>query len=162
MTETPDSAPIREVVGLFDDRAAFDAAVDDLLAAGFDRSDLSVLSSHDSLDAAEHSGFDWGAALAGEYKMVGPLVASGAVFLAGGPVAATIAAVIGAAVGGAAVKELIDEVTSAHHDDFARAMKAGGLVLWARVADTDAEAAARDVLARHGAGSVHRHDRTAD
>ena len=46
---------IREVVALFETRAAFDAAVEALLAAGFRRSDLSVLSSHESIEAASRA-----------------------------------------------------------------------------------------------------------
>ena len=44
-----------EVVGLFAEREAFDRAVEELLRSGFERADLSVLASHESLEAARVS-----------------------------------------------------------------------------------------------------------
>ena len=53
MAETSPSFPvIREAVASFPDREHFRRAVSDLLAAGFDTADLSVLASHDPLAAA--------------------------------------------------------------------------------------------------------------
>ena len=69
-----------EIVGLFASKEELEKAVADLLAAGFERSDLSLLSSHDSLDILERSGTTWQntvTALVGEYKILGPLAASG-------------------------------------------------------------------------------------
>ena len=97
-----------EVVGVITSEAEFRAALNALLAAGFVRADLSVLASHDSIEAAGRPASTWhdaSVALLGDLRYEVPLVASGAVVLAGGPVAATIAAVIGAAVGGVAVKD---------------------------------------------------------
>ena len=107
-----------EVVGLFADRDGFERAVATLLESGFERPDLSVLASHESLDAAGRPGKPWREAMlamVGDLKYEGPLVASGAIVLAGGQLAATIAAVIGAAVGGAAVKDVLEEVTAQPH-----------------------------------------------
>ncbi|CCQ72258.1 hypothetical protein [Magnetospira sp. QH-2] len=161
MTESSDSKTQREIIGLIADRAAFEDATRDLLDAGFEKPDLSVLSSHDSLEAAESSSGSWSdaiTALVGEYKVVGPLVASGGIFLAGGPVAATVGAIVGAAVSGIAAKEVLDEVTSSHQEDFQRALDAGGLILWVRVTDAEKELQARDILARHGATNIHLHE----
>ena len=53
MAESSPSFPvIREAVASFPDREHFHRAVANLLAAGFDAADLSVLGSHDSLAAA--------------------------------------------------------------------------------------------------------------
>ncbi len=148
-----------EVVGLFADRDSFERAVLALLDSGFERPDLSVLASHESLDAAGRPGKPWREALlatVGELKYEGPLVASGAIFLAGGPLAATIAAVIGAAVGGVAVKDVLEEVTAQPHtDDFARSLAAGSVILWARAGDAAAEMRARDLMMVNGAANVH-------
>ncbi len=148
-----------EVVGLFADRDSFERAVAALLESGFERPDLSVLAAHESLDAAGKPGKPWREALlamVGELKYEGPLVASGAIFLAGGPLAATIAAVIGAAVGGIAVKDVLEEVTAQPHtEDFARSLAAGDVILWARVADAAAEARAGDIMTASGATNVH-------
>jgi hypothetical protein len=157
-----ETAAGREVVALFADRESFEAAVEALLAAGFERSDLSVLASHQSIDAAGSAGRDWHQvlpALVGELKYEVPLVASGAVLLVGGSLAATIAGIVGAGVGGMAVKELIDEVTSTpHSDEFARAVEAGSVILWVRAADGDAEARASDVLRQAGGANIHAID----
>ena len=62
---------VTEVVGLFRDRASFEAAVEALLGAGFERADLSVLASHESLDAAGKPGKPWRdvlSALVGDLK----------------------------------------------------------------------------------------------
>ncbi len=159
MTDTPAS---REVVGLFAEREPFEAAIKALTAAGFERSDLSLLSSHESLEAAGEPGkplHDVLRALVGELKFEAPLVASGAIFLAGGPVAASVAAVIGAATGVIAVKEVIEGVTSSPHtEDFARSLEAGSVILWVRAATPEREERAAAILADNGAGNVHVHD----
>lgn len=48
--QTTSQAP--ELVGLFDTKDSFDAAVRELRESGFSRTDLSVLSSHRSIDVA--------------------------------------------------------------------------------------------------------------
>jgi hypothetical protein len=150
------------VVGLLADRKDFESAVEALTAAGFERADLSVLGSHESIDAAGRPGKPWRdvlTALVGEIKYEVPLVASGAVFLAGGPMSATIAGLVAAAVGGIAAKEIIDEVTSSPHtEDFARSLEAGGLILWVRADDGERESAATRILTDHGGTNVHTHE----
>ncbi len=154
--------PYREVVGLFADMDGFEAAATALLDQGFERTDLSVLGSHESLDAAGKPGKplkDVLTALVGELKYEGPLVASGAILLAGGPTAAVIAGVIGAATAGAAAKEVLDEVTAAPHtEDFARSLDAGSVILWVHAADGELEERAAEILARHGGTNVHIHE----
>ncbi|HEC90302.1 MAG TPA: hypothetical protein ENI55_01410 [Alphaproteobacteria bacterium] len=162
---TPSSGPAaapplrREVVGLFAARKDFEAAVAALRAAGFERADLSVLSSHESIDAAEETDEPWKdalTALVGELKYEGPLVASGAILLAGGPTAAAIAAVIGAATAGVAAFQVLEEVTDKPQtEDFARSLKAGSVILWVTAAAKDREELAAAILSDHGAGNVH-------
>lgn len=152
----------REVVGLFADRNTFEAAIKNLIDAGFERSDLSLLSSHESLDAAGEPGkplHDVLQTLVGELKFEAPLVASGAIFLAGGPVAATVAALIGATTGMIAAKEVIEGVTSTPHtEDFARSLEAGSVILWVRTDSRVREETARDILVKSGGGNVHVHE----
>ena len=149
----------REVVGLFAERESFEAAVAALKDGGFAHADLSVLASHESIDAAGKPEKTWRevlTALVGELRFEGPLVASGAIVLAGGPVAATIAGIIGAAVGGVAVKEVLDEVAARPHTkDFERSLAAGGVFLWVTVDTDERERTAIDILTVHGAGNVH-------
>jgi hypothetical protein len=155
----PDPSFPCEVVGLFGDRGHFEMAVTKLRDAGFGHADLSVLSSHESIDAAGRPAKPWRevlTAIVGDIRFEAPLIASGAIFLAGGPMAATVAALIGAAVTGVAVKDVLDKVTAEPHTaDFARALDAGGVILWARANDSAQEAVAREILRGSHAGNVH-------
>lgn len=154
----------REVVGLFADRAHFEAAVGALLQAGFARSDLSVLSSHESLEAAGREGKPWRdvlTGLVGELKYEGPLVAAGLIALAAGPVGAAIAGLVAAGVGGAAAKELLDEITAVpHSEDFSRALAAGSIILWVLAPDETGEKQAAAILREAGAQNIHSHQRS--
>lgn len=161
VNETVSSAAAHEMVGLFADRNSFESAVGALLEAGFDRTDLSVLGTHESLEAAGKSGTSWKDALTaamGELKFEGPLVASGAIFLIGGPVAATIAGVIGTATAGVALKQVVEEVTSTPHTEaFARSLEAGSVILWVRCEDKEHEDLAAKTMEAHGGNNVHLH-----
>ena len=157
-------ASTREVVGTFADREHFQAAIDRLTAEGFARSDLSVLSSHDSVDlAVGREGRSWKdslIALTGELKYEGPLVSAGLIAIAAGPVGAVIAGLIAAGVGGAALNELLDEVAALPDSEaFARALNEGSVILWAAVDSPDEEARASRVLAETGAQNVHVFER---
>jgi hypothetical protein len=148
-----------EVVALFADRASFEEAVAALREAGFDRTDLSVLTSHSSLDAAGKEGTSWRdalLALVGDIKYEVPLVASGAIILAGGPIAATLSAIIGAAVGGVAAREVLGEVTAKPHtEEFARAVDAGAIVLWAYGDTIGRQQLAAEILEACGGTNIH-------
>src|SRR5262245_7641160 len=104
MSDTAANFPvIREAVASFADRAHFQQAVNELLAAGFEASDMSVLASHQPLSAAEETDTSTlSAGLTGEIKYIGPLTVAGIILLSGGPIAATVAALVGAGIGGAA------------------------------------------------------------
>jgi hypothetical protein len=162
VNDTSSSAGVREVVGLFAERDSFEAAIKALSGAGFERSDLSLLSSHESLEAAGEPGKPWQdvmRALVGELKFEAPLVASGAIFLAGGPVAASVAALIGATTGVIAAKEVIEGVTSTPHtEDFARSLEAGSVILWVRTTTDEREQTAMTVLNENGGSNVHLHE----
>src|SRR6516162_9766274 len=165
MTEAAKSFPvIREVVASFPDREHFRSAVSALLAAGFERSDLSVLASHDSLAVAEAAN-DSGrgilsAGLSAEIKYIAPLTVAGIIVLSGGPIALTVAALVGAGLGGAALKELFDDYTASRHsEDFAAALKGGAALLWVRCPDPDSELAATRILDQAGGAHVHVHGR---
>jgi len=155
-----------EVVGLLNSRETFEKTIEALLKEGFGRTDLSVLSSHESIDAAGKPAKplkDVLSALVGEIKFEGPMVASGAIFLAGGPIGELIGAVVGATVGGVAVKEVLDEVTATPHtEDFARAVDAGSIILWVRADGIEREAKAKEVLQNQGAENVHIHKNTSE
>jgi hypothetical protein len=165
MTETSSSFPIvREAVASFPDRDHFHRAVSRLLAAGFETSDLSVLASHDSLAAAGEPGGAEPkvvpAGLSDEIKYIAPLTVAGIILLSGGPIAATVAALVGAGLGGAALKELFDDYTAPRHsDDFAVALHAGAALLWVRCEDPERELTATRILEEAGGSHVHVHGR---
>lgn len=165
VANSKDKKPVREVVGILADRTQFEQAVERLSVAGFSRADLSVLTSHDSIDAAGREPKSWRNALVGllgELKYEGPLVAAGLIALAAGPIGAVVAAAVAAGVGGVALKELLDEVTSVpDSEDFARALAAGSIILWVAVDDAAQEAKAHEVLTGAGATNVHVHERAA-
>src|SRR5260370_23953300 len=105
MSDTSPSFPvIREAVASFPDREHFRRAVSGLLAAGFERSDLSVLATHDSLAVAEAAtGAREGilpAGLSDEIKYIAPLTVAGIILLSGGPIAAVIAPLVAAGPAG--------------------------------------------------------------
>lgn len=167
MADTPRPAPAapshREAVAAFAEKRQFLEAVRALLGAGFDRADLSVLASHQSLEIAgnvpgypDSPDATFAASLADELRYLVPISIAGIVFLAGGPIEAALAALVAAGLGGAAVKELLDRIGAWRHSaDFAAALAAGAVLLWVRVKDDAAAAAAMNILAAAGGRHVH-------
>ena len=166
MTEAAKSFPVvREAVASFPDREHFRNAVSALLAGGFDRSDLSVLASHDSLAVADEAAGTakeiLRAGLSDDLKYIAPLTVAGIIVLSGGPIAVVVAALVGAGLGGAALKELFDDYTAPRHsEDFAAALKAGAALLWVRCGDPDRELVATRILEEAGGRHVHVHGRS--
>ena len=154
---------IREAVASFPDREHFLNAVSALIAAGFERADLSVLASHDSLAVAEDVGSPkeiLRAGLSDEIKYLAPLTVAGIIVLSAGPLAAAIAALVGAGIGGAALKDFFDDYTAPRHsEDFAAALEAGAALLWVRCGDPDRELTATRILEQAGGRHVHVHGR---
>ncbi|MDF2094902.1 hypothetical protein [Aquibaculum arenosum] len=165
MTDTQSShIPLPEIVGQFGTREEFEAAIAALLANGFAHADLSVLDSHEALEAAQDE--PWHERLSGmvgEVKYIGPLTTAGFLAVATGPVGAAISVAVGAGVAAMALREALDQVEATPHSEtFARALEQGAVLLWVACADAAAEAQARDILLRHGARDVHLHQRKAD
>jgi hypothetical protein len=164
MAATARSFPVvREAVASFPDRAHFRQAVSSLLAAGCPPADLSVLASHLPLAVAEEKpGELVTAGLSDELKYIGPLTVAGIILVSGGPIAATVAALVGAGLGGAALKELFDDYTAgAHRANFEAALKAGAVLLWVRCDDPEIELRATRILEESGGRFVHIHGRPA-
>ncbi|OSQ45795.1 hypothetical protein [Thalassospira sp. MCCC 1A01428] len=163
MSEQHSTAQVPELVGLFDTKESFDAAVRALTDAGFAHTDLSALSTHESIDVAGKDGQSWSdvlTAMFGEVKYEVPLVASGAIALFGGAATAALALAIGAGVGTMALTDFIDKVTSTPHtEEFAEAIREGSAALWVRLDPEDAskEAQAREIFALNNAHNVHIH-----
>jgi hypothetical protein len=177
------TATIREAVGVFHDRDSLGNAVEDLMSAGFDRSELSLLAGEQAVeqklghayrrvqeledDAAvpraafvgNHSLAIGRTGIVGGLAYVGAMVATGAVVASGGSVAAVIAAAAlagggGGLLGGLAARLLGRErARSLQHQ-----LDHGGLLLWVRVRDAAHERRALDILGRNGADDVHVHE----
>jgi len=151
----------REIVGLFSEKAAFDACVKALLDAGFDHSDISLLSSHEALDATygeKVEGLPETAktALDVELTYAFPLATAGLVAIVGGPVTALLGGIVAAGVAGMAVKDYIEAlVVHPKPGDFARALEAGGVILWVYAASPEREETARKLLEEAGAANIH-------
>lgn len=160
-TEPTPFPMVREAVASFPDREHFRRAVSALMAAGFDQTDLSVLASHQPLAVADDEQAKLTAAgLAEELKYIGPLTVAGIVLLSGGPIAATVAALVAAGLGGAALKEIFDDYTApTHREEFIAALEAGAVLLWVRCADADLETRALRILEESGGRHVHIHGR---
>jgi len=156
-------AEVCEVVGRFDGKEPFAAAVKELLVSGFESSDLSVLDTHESLSAAGSPGEAWQDALAslvGEIKYVGPITAAGLIAIATGPVGAAVSATVAAGLTGAALSEVLETVRATPHtESFARALEAGAVLLWVHASEPAQQTRAMEILRRQGAADVHLHRR---
>ncbi|MBC7954159.1 MAG: hypothetical protein H7Z12_20365 [Rhodospirillaceae bacterium] len=178
------AAHVREVVALFTDVHALEAAVQDLLTHGFDHGDLSVLASekvvHERLGhrieditaAADdpslprrswvepEARMEGRGALASVLGYFGAVTALGLTFATGGAAAMAIgAAVLGAGAGagvGVGLGKLFDQRLAR---EFESQLQHGGILLWARVNnDPTFEARAMEVLDRHGGHHAHVHE----
>ncbi len=154
----------REIVATYGDRTSFEAAVAALLAAGFDRTDLSVLASHDSLEVAgdiagyhREDGKELVSALGQQLTWLEPVTIAGTLFSAAGPIGAAVAAIIAAAAGAVTLRPLLDEVTeNAHAGSFTDAVSAGHILLWVRTATAERVARAEQLLTTTGGTGLAR------
>jgi len=174
---------VREAVGVFHDAENLQSAADELLVSGFDRSALSLLAGHRTIELKLGHMYDKVTALeddpevprlayigsdsrveaealaVGGLAYVGAIAAVGAVVASGGTIAA---ALIGAAAMGGAgglIGSVLAKLIGQHHADYLREqLDRGGLLLWVHVEDAEHERRARDILERYSADDVHLHD----
>jgi hypothetical protein len=152
-----------EVVGWFETRETFKAAVKDLRKQGFEHADLSVLDTHESISAADSPGEAFRETMSGlvqEASYIGPIAAAGFIAVAAGPVGALVSGAIGAGLTGYAVADVLREIRATPHtDEFAKAAENGAILLWVRAETPQNQEAAVSILERHGAYGVHTHER---
>jgi hypothetical protein len=171
-----------EAVALFHEAKSLQAAIDELLTSGFDQDCLSVLANEKTIE--DKLGHSYGstrdlednpdvpraawvpqetigvaeAACIGTplylSATIGSLVvlASGGTLLAGVAMAA-IAGGAGTTVG-AALAKIVGHEHAKHLNEH---LDRGGLLLWVRTHDAEAEREALDVLRRHSGEDVHLH-----
>ncbi|MBL4666730.1 MAG: hypothetical protein JKY04_05080 [Sneathiella sp.] len=180
---TPDSPPVREAVGIFNDIPSLYDCVEELQIHGFDRSDITllahphlttagnedkILDTHELEDdpKAKRVTFiepeslgDAEGALIGLPLYILTLVGAGVATSLGATTVMTIAVaaiggVIGASIGGAAAYWLKKKPEAYYKAQLSH----GGIPLWVHVKDKEHEKQAMEVLKTNNAEDVHIHD----
>jgi hypothetical protein len=176
---TDQDAVVTEAVAVFDEVSELDATVEALEAAGFKRGDISLLATEDAVERklghqyqrveeleddpdVPRVAYRTRASLGdSEDRIIGSLtylpavVAAGTVVASAGVVAA---AVTGTAIAGALIGTVLARWLDKHHaEHLQEQLDRGGLLLWVRTPDEDAERRALEVLTQHSAHDVHIH-----
>lgn len=171
-----------EAVGIFDSREKLQAAMYDLMIAGFSRYDISVLGSQEALEAQYGKAFwrsseladdpaapraafvseeavgEFEGAIAGGFLFLGSAIAMTALLTPASTLAASIAAVALGGTPGAALGALLARRVGQHHRDYYDTqIRHGGILLWVRVADAERERIAVDIMKGHSGRDVHVH-----
>jgi hypothetical protein len=182
MAEKP-AATTREAVGVFHDLGAFKDAVDELTSTGFDRADLSLLASQETVEqklghayhrvgqlegdtsvpraayADDHSLAEARTGAIGGLAYIGAVAAAGVVVASGGGLAAAIAGAALAGGGGGLLGSIAARfIGEAHAKNLQGQLDKGGLLLWVNTANADEEQRALDILRKHGGRDVHIHE----
>ena len=170
-----------EAVALFHDVKSLQAAIDELLTSGFDQGCLSVLGNEKAIE--DKLGHSYGstrdlednpnvpratwvpdesivaeAASIGTPAYLSAFIGSLMVFASGGTLLGGVA--IAAVAGGAGATvgtALAGIVGHEHAKHLNEQLDRGGLLLWVRTRDVEAETKALDVLRRHSGQDVHLH-----
>jgi len=164
MSDTLPADQTRELVAQFKDTDGFEHAVEALLAAGFERTDLSMLGTHDSLEVAgELAGYQrdpagsMRAGLAGQAGLVGSIALAGVLLLTAGPIGVAGAAVAAAAAGVLALRPFLGQLAESEHAEcFAQAIESGHVLLWVRTRSSEEVARAGTVLTEAGGVNLTR------
>lgn len=183
MTATRSLLTHTEAVAVFHDVPSFQAAIDDLLMAGFDHGDINVLAHEETVTSklgreyqstaefednpeAPRIGFvpeetigDAEGALIGAGVYVPAIAGSLAVVASGGTMlGAFAAAAIAGGAGGLIGATLARRIGNEHAKHLDQHLHRGGLLLWARTRDAEREKTALEILRRHSAHDVHLHE----
>lgn len=171
-----------EAVGVFDDAARLQEAVDALLSAGFDRAEISLLASGPAVEAKLGHTYKKAAELEDDQSsprvayvsteaigdaeggLIGALLYVGAVagaipiVASGGTLAGAIAGATMLGGAGALIGSVLAQLVGDHHADYLREqLDHGGLLLWVRTRDKAHEAKATQILSKYSAKDVHLH-----
>lgn len=180
-TET--KAPtVREAVGVFHDAKSFQAAVDELMSSGFDRSELSLVAGQSAVEeklghmyekvedleddpgvpsrafAGVEAVGDAQGALIASLTYLGAVAATGAVVASGGALATVIGAAVASGGIGAAIGTVLARIVGHNHAEYLQQqLDRGGILLWVRTRNPEREARATAILRKHSAHDVHVH-----
>jgi hypothetical protein len=172
-------AVVTEAVAVFEDVADLDAAVGELKQAGFGKDDISLLATEEAVakklghryerveeleddPKAPREAYKTRASvgdsegiIVGSLTYLPAVVAAGTVVASAGVVAA---AVTGTAIAGALIGTVLARWLDKHQaEHLQEQLDRGGLLLWVRTPDEDAERRALAILTRHSAHDVHIH-----
>lgn len=167
------------MVGVFESVDSFSSALEKLVAAGYRRSDISVLGGHqsiidhfgtlpsvdeladrmdtprDSLESHETLG-DVVRFLSDSLAVIAQIGSAAAAFAVGGP--------IGVSTGAAVETEdnlggFLNRISDEHwHHRLEQSVQDGGIICWVRADNADAAKKAEDILAVAGGEHIHRTD----
>jgi hypothetical protein len=173
---------IREAVGVFHAIDDMEVAIDELQEKGFDRAEISLLASEDTIrEKLDHritsttelednprvpvipylaresfgvlEGFSIGFPL-----YIGAILGFSPVIASGGAIAVAIAAGVLGGGGGAAIGGVLAYLIGKQHSDFLNSqLEKGGILVWVRTRDSAHEEKAKEILSRHSAFDVHIH-----
>lgn len=169
------NTPATEVVGVFQDRDSVEAAIEMLQSRGLDRSQLTVLSTADSIrerlglsveapsdpagqietpvDKSEQQNIT--PLLAGVPAYLGAALAAGITVASGGTLAGVaVAALLGGAGGGAVGAGAASAVRGGIDDSYSEQLASGGILLLVHPRSDDDLATAKAVLGRHAERTV--------
>jgi hypothetical protein len=182
MTIVSETRTVREAVAVFDRAENLQDAIDELLSSGFHRAALSLLASEQAVreKLGRHGSFasladnpgtprsdyvspealgDAEGAIIGVLMYVGAMAATGAVVASGGTLAALIIGTTLAGGGGALIGGIMAKFIGDHHAaHLQKQLDRGGLLLWVRAWNEDAEKTAAAILRKHSGGDVHIHE----
>jgi hypothetical protein len=178
----PHAIKAPEAVGVFDSVEALQAAMYDLLIAGFSRHDISMLGTTEAMEktlgkrfwrsaeleddpdaprasfVSEEAVGEFEGAVAGGFFFLGSVLAMLAMLTPASTVAASIAAVAIGGTPGAAIGALLARRIGKHHRDYyEEQIRHGGILLWVRVTDPEKERLAVEILKGHSGRDVHVH-----
>jgi hypothetical protein len=173
---------LREAVGVFLSADDLQAAIDELLNSGFHRAELSLLAGEDAVNeklggrftntraleddpAVPRSAYvspeaigDAQGGIVGALLYAGATFAAGAVVLSGGTIAAALVAATLVGGAGGILGALLATWLGDHHGRYLQTqIDHGGLLLWVRTRDPQAEERALNILRRHSSQDVHVH-----
>lgn len=177
-----DFATIPEAVGIFETKEKLQAAMYDLMIAGFSRYDISVLASQETLErklgksywraeeladdpetpraafVSEEAIGELEGGITGGLFFLGSAIAMTALLTPASTAAASIAAVAIGGSPGAVLGTLLARRVQKHHQDYYQTqIEHGGILLWVRVVNPDRERIAVEIMKGHSGKDVHVH-----
>jgi len=177
------SDQVRETVAAFKNVAELEAAIDELLESGFNRSEISLLASEKAVEeklghyyekpleieddpeaprvayvSKESIGAAEGALIGGPLY-VAAATAAGLVIAAGGPIVAAITAMTISGSAGALIGAVLaGYVGKKYARHIEEQLEHGGIVLWVNLRDAAHEARAAEILQKYAVGDLHVHE----